>query len=181
MICQIRMELSSLVQNQACTHKLWAWRIPEGKPDQVLLCKTRLQTAVAQAGRQARLEILYSRCIRVDILEQNHKTWLFPSNLAVLRWLLLPFFFFFLSLERSPVVFVWQILVVKRRTDSSTCWQALCKFFLSSHTSLSINLISDLQMSLQCSNSPEYTDNTALALWRPFTSFQLECEKLISI
>lgn len=52
--------------------------------------------------------------------------------------------------------------VAKRRTDSSTHWQALCTFFLSSHTSLSINLISDLQMSLQCSNSPEYTINTVL-------------------
>lgn len=181
-----KMELLSLVQNQACTLKLWAWRIPEEKPGQIRLCTPLLQTAVTLAGATsqtrlctARLETVYSRGICVGILEQNHRTWLFPDNVVVLRRLFLPFFF--LSLERRPVVFVRQILVVKWRTDSSTYWQALCKFFLSSHTSLSINLTSDLQMSLQCSNSPEYTDNTVLALWCPFTSPQLECEKLISM
>jgi len=37
------------------------------------------------AVRQARLETVYSRCIRVDILEQKHKTPLFPNSVVVLR------------------------------------------------------------------------------------------------
>lgn len=155
----------------------WAWRIPEEKAEQVLFCKALLQAAAHGSSDEPGWGLCTVGAYMWVPWNKTTKYHSFQSCCPKMTLL----GFFSLSLKRSPVVFVRQILVAKWRTDSSTHWQALCKFFLSSHTSLSINLTSDLQMSFQCSNSSEYTINTVRALWGLFTWSRLEYEKLIYI
>lgn len=172
-----KMELSSLVQNQACTLKHGLEEHP--RKSQSRSCSAKLCSR--QQAHSSSDEPDWGPCTAGAYMwvPWNKTTKHHSSQSCCPKMTLLAFFL--LSLKLSPVVFVRQILVVKWKTDSSTHWQVLCKFFLSSHTSLSINLISDLQMSLQCFSSPEHTINTTPALWGPFTSSRLECEKLIYI
>lgn len=87
-----KVDLSSLMQNQANTlkHGLEEYlRKSQSRSCSAKLC-CRQQAQWQQ--QRARLGTMYSRCIHVGTLEQNHKTPLFPNNVGVLRWLFLLFF-----------------------------------------------------------------------------------------